>query len=178
MEPPVLRLNSAVRGRQAAAVRQSGCRFPQAGIFVALALLLSPVFPAGRAAEAVPDLSGEYQFLAPEDTLAILEEEGKLKGYIDVYEGEQESDTVLSYQITIGSRQGNHVEFTTSKIHEKYFRFSGSVERGDGRAETGPDYLRLVGNLEIVTLDPESGEERTEQRQVVFKSEGKSEADK
>jgi hypothetical protein len=146
--------------------------------FVALTILLRPVFSAGRAAEAVPDLSGEYQFLGPDDTLAILEEEGKLKGYIDVYEGEQESDTVLSYEITIGSRQGNHVEFRTSKIHEKYFRFSGSVERGAGRAESDPDYLRLVGNLEIVTLDPESAQERTERRQVVFKSQGKSEGDK
>lgn len=168
----MLRLTFGVRlGRTEAARR--------AAIIVALTMLpMILAFSSGRAAEAVPDLSGEYQFLAPEDTLAILEEEGKLKGYIDVYAGEEESDTVLSYQITIGSRQGSHVEFKTGKIHEKYYRFSGTVERGSARKESDPDYLRLVGDLEIVTVDPATGEEHTERRQVVFKSEGKSEDDK
>lgn len=171
MERAVLRLTSGVQRGWAEAARR-------VGLFVALMILPLWSFSSGHAAEAVPDLSGEYQFLAPEDTLAILEEEGKLKGYIDVYAGEEESDTVLSYQITIGARQGNHVEFRTSKIHEKYYRFSGSVERGAARAESDPDYLRLVGNLEIVTADPATSEERTERRQVVFRSEGKSEGDR
>ena len=134
--------------------------------------------PSASFAAEVPDLSGEYDFLGPDDTLAILEEEGRLKGYIDVYAGEQESDTVLSYQITIGSRQGDRVEFRTSTIHEKYFRFSGSVERGSGRKESDPDYLRLAGELDIVTHDAATGQERTEQRQVVFKGQGRSEDEK
>lgn len=139
---------------------------------MAIATCCTP-WSASLAAD-VPDLSGEYEFLGPDDTLAILEEEGKLKGYIDVYAGEQESDTVLSYQITVGSRQGDRLEFRTSKIHEKYFRFSGSVERGSGRKESDPDYLRLAGDLEIVTTDSATGQEHTEQRQVVFKWQGKS----
>jgi hypothetical protein len=149
------------------------------GVWIALTAIacLTPS-GVGLAAETIPDMSGEYQFLAPEDTLAILEEEGKLKGYIDVYAGEQESDTVLSYQITIGSRKGDHVEFKTSKIHEKYYRFTGAVQRGHGRTESEPDYLRLVGDLEIVTGDSGAGEEHTERRQVSFQSEGKSESDK
>jgi hypothetical protein len=172
MERPVLRLKSGAR-------RRSGEPAAPGHVFIALTALSIWALPAGaRARETVPDLSGEYQFLAPEDTLAILEEEGKLKGYIDVYAGEQESDTVLSYQITIGSRQGDHVEFRTSKIHEKYYRFTGAVERGGGRKESDPDYLRLVGDVEIVTVDAGTGEEHTERRQVVFKSEGKSEEDK
>ena len=149
------------------------------GIWIALTAIAGLTSSGvSLASETIPDMSGEYEFLAPEDTLAILEEEGKLKGYIDVYAGEQESDTVLSYQITIGSRKGDHVEFKTSKIHEKYYRFTGSVQRGHGRTESDPDYLRLVGDLEIVTGDSADGEEHTERRQVSFQSEGKSESDK
>ena len=176
MERPVLRLTSGARHGWADVPRRADSFI--ALTIVALTLGACCAVSAASFAADVPDLSGEYQFLAPEDTLAILEEEGKLKGYIDVYAGEQESDTVLSYQITIGSRQGDHIEFKTSKIHEKYYRFTGAVERGSGRKESDPDYLRLVGEVEIVTADPATGEERTERRQVVFKSEGKSEDDK
>ncbi|MGH9378692.1 MAG: hypothetical protein ACRD1I_07830, partial [Terriglobia bacterium] len=69
------------------------------------------VQPAQPAATNVPRMTGRYRFLGPEDTLSILQEEGLLKGYIDVFEGDSESDDVLSYQITIGSRKGDHVEF-------------------------------------------------------------------
>jgi len=126
-------------------------------------------------ADDVPDASGKYHFLAPEDTLGVLEEEGKIKGYVDVYQGEEESDEVLSYPITIGSRHKNQIEFKTGKIHQKYYRFSGTVQRGQGHRENDPDYLRLVGDLEILTVRAETGDESVERRRVVFKSLGKSE---
>lgn len=129
---------------------------------------------ARQASEQVDDVSGEYHFLSPEDTLALLEEEGRLKGYVDVYQGDQESDNILSYPLTIGSRQKNHVEFKTGKIHEKYYRFSGTVERGAGRGEAAPDYLRLVGTLETITENSITGKESVDRRQVVLKSKGKS----
>ena len=125
--------------------------------------------------EQVRDASGEYHFLTADDTLALLEEEGKIKGYVDVYQGEEESDTLLSYPITIGSRQKNHIEFKTAKIHQKYYRFSGSVERGKGHEEGDPDYLRLVGDLEIITVKADTGQESAERRHVIFSSKGKSE---
>jgi hypothetical protein len=172
----VLRVRSGVRHGRANDPRR-------ADSLIALTIVASTIGACCAVSSAsfaadVPDLSGEYQFLGPDDTLAILEEEGKLKGYIDVYAGEQESDTVLSYQITLGSRQGDHVEFRTSKIHEKYYRFSGSVERGGGRKESDPDYLRLAGQVDIVSVDPRTGQEHAEQRQVVLKSEGKTDDDK
>lgn len=125
--------------------------------------------------EAIRDVSGEYRFLTADDTLGLLEEEGKIKGYVDVYQSEEESDTVLSYPITIGSRQKNHVEFKTAKIHQKYYRFSGAVERGKGHEETDPDYLRLVGDLEIVTVKADSGQETTQRRHLIFQSKGRAE---
>lgn len=125
--------------------------------------------------EDIPDISGKYHFLSADDNLGLLEEEGKLKGYIDVFQGEDESDTILSYPITIGSRKKNHVEFKTGKIHQKYYRFTGVVERGSGHEETDPDYLRLIGDLEIVTAKAENREALVQRMHVIFKSLGKGE---
>lgn len=122
-------------------------------------------------------MTGEYEFLKPDDTLAILEEEGKLKGYIDVMQGDEESSDILSYQITVGTRGGDHVEFKTAKIHEKYYQFKGTVARGAGHTSKDPDFLRLTGDLDIVTVDGITGQEHPEQRHVTFKWKPRSEND-
>ncbi|MGH9353193.1 MAG: hypothetical protein ACRD2G_13705 [Terriglobia bacterium] len=126
--------------------------------------------PVQRAATNVPRMTGRYHFLGPEDALSILQEEGLLKGYIDVFEGDSESDDVLSYQITIGSRKGDHVEFKTRTIHEKYYRFNGTVERGAGKKPGDPDYLQLDGELQTITLNSVTGEQKAVKQQVVLKS--------
>jgi len=152
---------------------------PSAPEILLLVVCLPFFFPTWLRAqggnEQVRDATGEYRFLTADDTLGLLEEEGKIKGYVDVYQSEEESDTVLSYSITIGSRQNNHIEFKTAKIHQKYYRFSGTVERGKGHAEADPDYLRLVGDLEIITVKADTGQEATERRHVIFSSKGRAE---
>lgn len=146
------------------------------GVFILLFLLVlsSGAIFAQKPTEEIDDLTGEYQFLSPHDTLALLDQEGKLNGYVDVLQGEDESDDVLSYQITVGSRKGQRVEFKTSTIHRKYYRFAGTVERGSGREEGDPDYLRLVGELQIITVLGDTGEESAQGLQVVFKSLGQA----
>ena len=124
----------------------------------------------------IDDVTGNYHFLSPQDTLAILDEEGKLSGYLDVLQAEDESDALLSYPIADGSRRNERVEFKPGKIHQKYYRFSGTTQRGQGKKDTDPDYLRLVGNLEIVTVSGDTGKESVERRQVVFQRMGKGEA--
>lgn len=125
--------------------------------------------------EKIEEINNEFHFLGPEDTVLIHEEDGKLKGQINIYAGEEESDAILSYLITLGTRTGDRVEFKTSKVHEKYYRFTGNVQRGDGRDEPDPDYLRLVGDLEIVTVNGATGKETSEQKRVVLKSLGADE---
>jgi hypothetical protein len=124
----------------------------------------------------IDDVTGNYHFLSPQDKLAILDEEGKLSGYLDVLQSEDESDALLSYPITDGSRQNERVEFKTGKIHQKYYRFAGVAQRGQGKKDSDPDHLRLVGDLEIVTVNGETGAESVERRQVVFQRMGKGEA--
>jgi hypothetical protein len=148
-------------------------------IFVALLAPWKPEVARARSRqnppEKIEEINKEFHFLGPEDTVLIHEEDGKLKGQVNVFAGPDESDTMLTYLLTIGSRVKDHVQFKTSKVHEKYFRFSGSVERGEGKKEEDPDYLRLVGTVEIVTVNGMTGKETTEQKQVVLKSLGADE---
>jgi len=147
-------------------------------VFVLSAVLFAiGMAEAQKDSDEIVDITGKYQFLTADDTLALLEEDGKLKGYVDVSQSDEESDSFLSYPIVQGSRKKNHVEFKTSKIHQRYFRFAGTVERGAGIEASDPDYLRLVGALEIVASKGETGEEFVQRLQVVFKSRGKSETD-
>ena len=123
----------------------------------------------------ISDITGDYQFLYPYNTLAILQEDQMLKGYIDVLQGQSESDALLSYPITIGQRKGDHVEFRTRMIHEKYYRFSGTVQRGKGRKKGDPDYLELVGELQTIQNNSVTHQEAVNKQQVVFQSKGNSE---
>ena len=127
--------------------------------------------PVAAKEEMLPDISGSYQFLTADDTLGLLEEEERLRGYIDVVQGEDESDSILSYTLK-GTRKVNQVEFTTKTIHQKYYRFSGRVERGEAKREKDPDYLRLAGTLEILTVNGEISEESVQRMNVIFKSRG------
>jgi len=143
--------------------------------FLALVMLSGRVLTAQEQTEPIDDITGKYHFLSADDTLAILDEEGKLKGYIDVSQTEEESDDFLSYNLIAGTRKKTHVEFRTNKIHGKYFRFSGTVERGAGHKEGDPDFLRLVGDLEVVTSKADNSGEAVQLVRVLLKSFGKSE---
>ena len=143
-------------------------------------LLCAIVFsPSSLKAEdegpTLDDITAKYHFLSADDTLAILDEEGRLKGYIEVIPQEEDSDTLLNYDIVEGTRKKNHVEFRTNRIHGKIFRFSGTAARGRGHQEKDSDYLQLTGDLQIVTLNAETGKEAIRVVRVTLKSIGKSE---
>jgi hypothetical protein len=138
-------------------------------------LLAGSVLKAQDETQAIDDMTAKYHFLSADDTLAILDEEGRLKGYIEVTQPEEESDDVLSFDIVEGSRDKTHVKFRTNRIHGKFYRFSGTVERGKGHDEKDADYLRLIGNLDIVTVNGDTGKEAVQTVRVTFKSIGKAE---
>jgi len=144
-----------------------------------LAMLLLLYAGVGRCSaqntENIDDITGKYHFLSADDALGLLEEDGKLKGYIEILQGEEESDAVLSYDIVLGSRKKDHVEFKTNTIHRTYYRFSGKAERGAGHEPSDPDYLHLIGDLETVTIKGDGGHESVEKKHLILKSFGKSE---
>jgi len=145
---------------------------------LAFVVVMGPAVVTLRAQDQggpVADATAKYHFLSADDTLAILDEEGRLKGYIDVSQGEEESDEVLSYNLVEGTRKKTHVEFRTNRIHGRSYRFSGTVERGEGHKEGDPDYLRLVGDVEVVTTKADTGGEAVRVVRVLLKSFGKNE---
>jgi hypothetical protein len=151
---------------------------------VAVVVVTGSLLMAQDAGQAVDDMTAKYHFLSADDTLAILDEEGKLKGYVEVAQPESEAEDVLDYDIIDGSRKNNHVQFRTDTIHGKYYRFSGTVERGKGHHEKDADYLHLTGDLDIVTVrsiigedpgKPDTTKETVQTVRVFFKSLGKSE---
>jgi hypothetical protein len=138
-------------------------------------LLVSSHLKAQDETQPIDDITAKYHFLSADDTLAILDEEGRLKGYIEVAQPEEESDDVLTYDILQGSRKKTHVEFRTNRIHGKFYRFSGTVERGKGHEEKDPDYFHLIGDVDIVTVNADTGKEAVRTVRVFLKSFGKSE---
>jgi len=147
-----------------------------AWLVVALATLAAwGNLKAQSTGSSVGDATGDYDFLQPYNTLAILQEDQMIKGYVDVLQGQSESDAILSYPITIGERKGDHVEFRTSKIHEKYYRFSGTVQYGKGKKKGDPDYLELVGELQTIQSNSVTNQENVDRQQVVFKFKGNTE---
>jgi hypothetical protein len=123
----------------------------------------------------IDDITAKYHFISNDDTLAILDEEGRLKGYIEVTQPADESEDVLTFDITEGARDKNQVKFRTSRIHGKYYRFTGTVERGKGREDEDPDYFHLTGTLEIVSVNSETDKETVQSMHSTFKSIGKNE---
>ncbi len=142
---------------------------------LAIVMLASGLPKAQEVPETIDDMTAKYHFLTADDTLAILDEEGKLKGYIEVTQPENESDDILTFDIVDGSRKGSRVVFRTNKIHGKYYRFSGTVERGKGHEQKDPDYFRLTGDLDIVTVNSDTGQEKPQAVRVMLKSFGASE---
>jgi hypothetical protein len=129
---------------------------------------------AQSAASQISDITGDYEFLQPYNTLAILQEDQMVKGYIDVLQGQSESDAIISYPITIGERKGDHVEFRTRAIHEMYYRFSGTAQRGNGKKKGDPDYLELEGELQTIHHNSVTHQDKVDRQHVVFKSKGNS----
>lgn len=131
----------------------------------------------GARAQADPtgDATGRYEFVSVDDTLGLLDEDGMIRGYLEKAGGAEESDDVIGYKIVDGSHAKGRLEFKTNKIHETYYRFSGTVQRGTSAKPDDPDYLRLVGKLDIVKVAGDTGKETVETRDVVLKSKGKAE---
>jgi len=138
-------------------------------VFSVVALLPPAAFPKE---EMLPDMTGSYEFLSEDNTLAVLEEEERLSGYIDILEGGDEDGIILTYTLN-GTRKVNQVEFKTKTIHRIYYRFSGKLLRGEGKTENDPDFLRVAGTLETVTVNGETGEESVERTAVVLRSLGR-----
>lgn len=156
-------------------LRQSGIKLIACLSVVVIAMVSVRTLAAQESNQPIDDITAKYHFLSTEDTLAILDQEGRLKGYIEVSQPADESEDFLNFDIVEGTRHKDHVEFRTNRIHGRFYRFSGTAERGAGHEEKDPDYLHLSGTLEIVTVNAETGKETPHPMRLTFKSMGKAE---
>lgn len=143
-------------------------------LFLLLALPLAAqtntAKPALPAVPAADDVSGMYTFLREGEFVEIDVDGGKVSGFISRY-GDSESDhgTFLDQLISKGSLEGNKLTFTTRAVHGISFEFSGTVERGEGKAPGAEAYHVLKGTLTQTTTDREHNS-TAKSREVVFKS--------
>lgn len=144
------------------------------GVVVGM-IVLAMVFGQGTKLDAqsvkpkTSNITGYYQFSFG-DTLALLDQHGNIEGHVDVFQPQEKPKPVLSYNITAGSVRRNHLEFQTQEIYGKHYHFSGKVERGVGKEPGDYDYLRLAGNLEMITSNSATGKTKVDRQHIVFKS--------
>ncbi len=139
-------------------------------LLAGLVMVSVATFGHGQRNRELEDITGRYSFLKPDDLLGILDEDGELRGFIEVLQEDEESAELFSYTISRGSREGDQVRFKTDTIHGITYRFSGKVQVSRERKPNQRGYMLLVGILRVETRVPATGEEKTEEKKVVLES--------
>jgi hypothetical protein len=128
--------------------------------------------PLSAATEAKDgrDYSGMYSFLEDGEFVQITAEvDRKVTGYVSRYgEGGSDKGTFLEHYFRTGKLDGNKLAFTTAVVHNVWFDFKGTVERGDGKNPGEEAYYVLKGTLTDSTSDA-AKKVTTHSREVVFK---------
>jgi hypothetical protein len=141
-------------------------------------LLLSCALALGRqtagqnqpSAKPPEDYSGMYSFLKDGEFVQItVEDQGRVTGFISRY-GELDSDrgVFLDQFFKQGKLDGNKLSFSTQTVHETWYEFKGSVERGDGKNPGDEAYYVLKGTLTQYTVDANQ-KTSSKSREVTFK---------
>jgi hypothetical protein len=110
--------------------------------------------PPAAPASSTEDYSGMYTFLREGEFIQVtVEEAGHVTGFISRY-GDSESDqgAFLDQFFKAGKLEGHNLSFTTQTVHETWFEFKGTVDRGPAKTRAQEGYFVLKGTLtEYVT---------------------------
>ena len=144
----------------------------------AVILLLLTAVAAGQSQPAkdnpppapTSNISGMYTFLRDGEFVQIDVDGGKVDGFISRY-GDSDADrgTFLDHMIKTGTLEGKKMHFDTRSVHGVSYEFTGTVERGEGKAPGDEAYYVLKGTLKQVTEDAEH-KSTTKERAVEFKA--------
>lgn len=105
--------------------------------------------PAAPPQAAADDYSGMYSFLKEGEFLQITaEDQGSVSGFISRY-GDSAADkgTFLDQFVKTGKLDGKRLTFTTENVHGVWFEFTGTFDRGAGKAPDEESYFILRGTL-------------------------------
>ena len=126
--------------------------------------------PKDNPPPAAPDISGMYTFLRDGEFVQIDVDGSKVDGFISRY-GDSDADrgTFLDHMIKTGTLDGKKIHFDTRVVHGVSYEFTGTVERGEGKAPGDEAYWVLKGNLKQMTEDADH-KAAAKERAVEFKS--------
>src|SRR5437660_6371606 len=113
------------------------CRSLQFVCFVAFSLLTSMAQESKAPAVLQPgaEYSGMYNFLRDGEFVQLtVEDAGNVTGFVSRY-GDSESDrgVFLDQFFKEGKLVGNKLSFTTKTVHDVWFEFHGTIDRGEGK---------------------------------------------
>ena len=122
-------------------------------------------------ANPADDYSGMYGFLRDGEFLQLTIEDGaRVSGFISRF-GDLDSDrgVFLDHFFKQAKLEGNKLTFTTETVHNVWFDFKGSVDRGQGKNRTQEDYYVLRGTL-TENMSDANKKTSSRSRPVEFKS--------
>ncbi len=127
--------------------------------------------PAAPAAVAGAEYSGMYAFLREGEFVQVtVEDKGHVTGFVSRY-GESESDrgAFLDQFFKQGKLEGNKLSFTTATVHNVWYEFHGTIEKGEAKRPSDEGAYILKGTLTEYTTG-ENKKTSSRSREVALKS--------
>ena len=142
----------------------------------ALLMILMCVLPSPMMAQApanastVNDISGAYTFLREGEVLQLTVDDGQLSGYISRFgDSDADKDQFIDQFFDKATLEGDHLTFNTKMVHGVSYEFTGVISTAAGKKPGEEGYHVVKGKLVQHRVDA-NGAEKTQQRQVEFKS--------
>jgi hypothetical protein len=127
--------------------------------------------PSAAPAQSSDDYSGMYAFLQEGEFVQLtVEDQGMVTGLISHYDdstGDQRG--FVDQFFKQGKLDGQKLTFTTEAVHNAWYDFQGTVERGDGQNADEPGYYVLKGKLTQYKTDANK-KTTSKSETVAFKS--------
>jgi opacity protein-like surface antigen len=115
--------------------------------------------------------SGMYTFLQEGEFVQVtVEDAGRVTGFVSRYENaDSDQKSFVDQFFKQGKLDGNKLNFTTETVHGVRFEFTGTVDRGEGKAPADEAYHVIKGTLTDFHTAPDK-KVASSSRAVVFKS--------
>lgn len=136
-----------------------------AGVLLAMPLSSFSAPQEAKAASPAKDAvegrqySGTYTFLKEGEYLQItVEDGGQLTGFISRFDDRgnpSDKSGFVDQFIKTGKLHDAQLSFTTKPLHDQWFEFKGTVERGEGKDPGDEAYYVLKGTLTENTTAPD-----------------------
>lgn len=125
--------------------------------------------PDTATAQQTDDVSGMYSFLREGEFVQVTVEDGVVSGFVSRY-GDADTDkgSFLDQFFSKATLVDHKLTFTTKPVHDVWFEFAGTVERGSAKKQSEEGYRVLRGKLTQYTTENKKTDSKA--RDVVLKS--------